>query len=252
VLDALAIAVADADPDGTALVMPDGMALSADLLAAIQRLDGAAQARLETTMVEARKAEEDRLLAGALDARIIELDQWWQDLDVASDLLSKEQFPAWARRQRVAELVIVASELLAEMTGGRYRFDEQFAIIDEATGASRKARTLSGGEKFEAALALALAVSEIAGRSGVRFDTLFLDEGFAGLDQNNLNRALDAIEREVEAGRCIVVITHIGAVADRIRDVLLISPDGVGGSSARWLDDDERSELGADLDLTSV
>jgi exonuclease SbcC len=78
---------------------------------------------------------------------------------------------------------------------------------------------------------------------------LFLDEGFAGLDQQNLDRALDALEREVEQGRRIVLITHIGAVADRIKDVLYIEPDGVGGSKARWLNEEERFELGADLDL---
>ena len=108
---------------------------------------------------------------------------------------------------------------------------------------------LSGGEKFEASLGLALGVAEIAGRSGIRFDTLFLDEGFAGLDQAHLNRALDALESEVEAGRCIVLITHIGSVADRIKDVLLIEPDDSGGSSTRWLNEEERFELGADLDL---
>ena len=138
------------------------------------------------------------------------------------------------------------------MTGGRYRFDNHLRISDEVAGATRSATTLSGGEKFEAALALALGVAEIAGRSGIRFDTLFLDEGFAGLDQPNLDRALDVLETEVENGRRVVLITHIGSVADRIKDVLYIEPDGHGGSKTRWLNEEERYELGADLDLTEV
>ena len=59
----------------------------------------------------------------------------------------------------------------------------------------------------------------------------------------------DALEGEVEAGRSIVLITHIGSVADRIQNVLLIQPDGAGGSTTKWLDEEERFELGADLDL---
>jgi hypothetical protein len=38
-------------------------------------------------------------------------------------------------------------------------------------------------------------------------------------------------------------------VADRIRDVLLVQPDGHGGSTMKWLNEEERFELGADLDL---
>ena len=96
-------------------------------------------------------------------------------------------------------------------------------------------------------------MAEIAGRSGIRFDTLFLDEGFAGLDQPNLDRALDALDTEVdERAARVVLITHIGSVADHIRDVLYIEPDGQGGSKTRWLNEEERYELGADLDLTEV
>ena len=65
-------------------------------------------------------------------------------------------------------------------------------------------------------------MAEIAGRSGVRIDTLFLDEGFAGLDQAHLDRTIDALESQVEAGRCIVLITHIGSVADRIQREIVI------------------------------
>jgi hypothetical protein len=41
-------------------------------------------------------------------------------------------------------------------------------------------------------------------------------------------------------------------VAERIRDVLLVQSDGVGGSHTKWLDENERFELGADLDLAEV
>jgi exonuclease SbcC len=240
-----------ADPDDQQLgARPDG----ADPFAAVtrdrvQQIVGAARRLVTEAARAADKAAEEVRTAAALDHRVQDLTSWRADLDGAIEVLKKENFPAWARTLRMADLVATASELLAEMTNGRYRFGPSLLISDDIAGIVRKASTLSGGEKFEASLALALSVSEIAGRSGVRVDTLFLDEGFAGLDQAHLNRALDALENQVEAGRCIVLITHIGSVADRIKDVLLIEPDGAGGSTTRWLNEEERFELGADLDL---
>ncbi len=245
---------AQADPERawiTAAPDPDDP-LSPATSEAVQQVVGAASAAASAARREASAAKADVKTAKELDQRLQALAAWRADLAGAAEALRKENFPAWARDQRIAELVDTASQLLSGMTGGRYRFDSHLRIIDDVAGAVRAATTLSGGEKFEAALALALSVAEIAGRSGIRFDTLFLDEGFAGLDQQNLDRALDALEDEVEQGRRVVLITHIGAVADRIRDVLFVEPDGMGGSKTRWLDEEERFELGADLDLTDA
>ena len=49
--------------------------------------------------------------------------------------------------QRIAELVETASELLLQMTGGRYRFDNHLRISDEVAGATRSATTLLGRGK---------------------------------------------------------------------------------------------------------
>jgi exonuclease SbcC len=243
-----------ADPGGAkiAVSLDATSPLDPETVGSVQQLRGAALAGRAEADGEVQRAEGDRSLVAELDRRIAALTNWSADLAGAVEVLKKDQFPAWARDQRITELVQSSSDLLSQMTGGRYRFDPHLRISDEIAGVVRSASTLSGGEKFEAALALALGVAEIAGRSGIRFDTLFLDEGFAGLDQANLDRALDALETEVEAGRCIVLITHIGAVADRIKDVLLVESDGSGGSKTRWLNEEERFELGADLDLVSI
>jgi exonuclease SbcC len=242
-----------ADPDGTIAIHPDPAApLAPETVKAVEQLVGAAERASNEAASEVQRAESDKVQASDLDERLVALAAWNADLVGAAEILKKDRFPTFARDERITELVQTSSDLLSQMTGGRYRFDPHLRISDEVAGIVRSASTLSGGEKFEAALALALGVAEVAGRSGIRFDTLFLDEGFAGLDQANLDRALDALESEVEAGRCIVLITHIGAVADRIKDVLLVEPDGSGGSKTRWLNEEERYELGADLDLVSV
>jgi exonuclease SbcC len=243
--------VSESDPAGTEIgEAPDpDNPLGTDTHDSMQRMVGGARRLAKEATTAAEVANRAVKTAKDLDKRVGDLNTWRADLDGAIDVLKKDNFPTWARNVRIADLVDTASEILSEMTSSRYRFDSALRISDEIAGIVRKASTLSGGEKFEASLALALGVSEIAGRSGVRIDTLFLDEGFAGLDQAHLNRALDALENEVEAGRCIVLITHIGSVADRIQDVLLVQPDGAGGSTMKWLNEEERFELGADLDL---
>jgi exonuclease SbcC len=251
VVSALVSLMTEADPEGTQFEeSPDPEnPLSNDTRSLVQQVVGGAKRLATHASSEARDAQKKVKVAAELDERIEALNTWSADLDGAIHVLKKDNFPGWARKIKMSDLVETASEHLSEMTDSRFRFDPSLQISDEVAGVVRKATTLSGGEKFEASLALALGVSEIAGRSGVRIETLFLDEGFSGLDQAHLNRALDALEREVETGRSIVLITHIGAVADRIQDVLLIQPDGAGGSTTRWLDEDERFELGADLDL---
>jgi exonuclease SbcC len=243
--------MADADPDRSQFDQaPDPAApLTGATRDVVQRVIGGARTMAADTAIAARRAAEAVGKAKEIDQRVTALQSWSADLASAMDVLKKENFPKWARGVKIADLVDTASEYLSEMTDSRFRFDPTLQISDELAGIVRKASTLSGGEKFEASLALALGVSEIAGRSGVRIETLFLDEGFAGLDESHLNRALDALEREVATGRSIVLITHISAVADRIQDVLLIQPDGAGGSTLKWLDEDERFQLGADLDL---
>jgi hypothetical protein len=67
-----------------------------------------------------------------------------------------------------------------------------------------------------------------------------------------ITELVEAASGLVAQGRRVVLITHIGSVADRIKDVSYIEPDGTGGSKARWLTEEERYELGADLDLAEV
>ena len=79
-------------------------------------------------------------------------------------------------------------------------------------------------------------------RSGGRLESLFLDEGFGSLDRNNLDSAIEALSLVAGTGRMVGVISHVGAVAEQIDEVLAVTRSATG-SRVTWLSRTERQEL---------
>lgn len=158
--------------------------------------------------------------AAALDAQIANVEPIARALDVLYLLLSGVKFKKFVTERKQDKLLGVATSILGRMTNERYGFGADMSIVDRSASQARSAETLSGGEKFLASLALALALVEIARRSGRHFGALFLDEGFGSLDPQALDEALAELERQAKTGRMIGVITHVTSVRDYIDDVL--------------------------------
>mgnify|MGYP001351666033 CR=1 FL=1 len=112
----------------------------------------------------------------------------------------------------------------------REKVDEALALTSTDMFADRFVDTLSGGERFLASLALALALSDIASGSAGRLDCLFLDEGFSSLDGEALEGAIAAVERMADHGRLVAVITHLPGVAERLGAAIHVSKDPSGAS----------------------
>lgn len=143
-------------------------------------------------------------------------------------------------------LLGIASDLLGTMTGSRFGFAEDFEIVTRGpggTGFKHPAARLSGGEKFLASLALALALAELHSRSGPRLGSLFLDEGFATLDTDALESALSMLRAHTGDERMVMVISHLRAIAEAVDDVLWVERAESAGSAARWLTPAQRDEL---------
>jgi exonuclease SbcC len=123
-----------------------------------------------------------------------------------------------------------ASLRLAAMTDGRFTLrhsDERtrgggasglsILVSDAFTGTERDVATLSGGETFQASLALALGIADaVAGTGAVPLSALFVDEGFGMLDPDALEQALTELDRLREGGRLVGVISHVAAMRERI------------------------------------
>jgi exonuclease SbcC len=140
-------------------------------------------------------------------------------------LLRSDKFPRWLVASALDALVADASTGLAELSGGQFELthDEgEFLVVDHADAdARRPVKTLSGGETFQASLALALALSaqmsSLAAEGAARLDSIFLDEGFGTLDEANLDVVAGTLENLAARGdRMVGVITHVPGLAERV------------------------------------
>lgn len=97
-------------------------------------------------------------------------------------------------------------------------------VIDNyQAGEVRTTKNLSGGETFLVSMALALGLSRMAGKK-IKVDSLFLDEGFDTLDEETLETALGTLASLKQEGKLIGVISHVGALKERINTKINVIP----------------------------
>jgi exonuclease SbcC len=150
------------------------------------------------------------------------------DHDVArllGELLRSNRFEKWMLTEALDVLIGAASITLFALSQGRYSLasndDEEFVVVDHANAdETRSVRTLSGGETFQASLALALALSDqlatLSTAGGAKLDAILLDEGFGSLDADTLDAVASTIEALGTEGRMVGVVTHVPALAERV------------------------------------
>ncbi|MBQ8093576.1 MAG: SMC family ATPase [Clostridia bacterium] len=127
-------------------------------------------------------------------------------------------------------------ELVRQMEAGDYRSQSglELNVMDHYNGTQRSVKSLSGGESFIASLSLALGLSEEIqlASSGIKMDTMFVDEGFGSLDDETLQQAMRALQSLTEGNRLIGIISHVGELRRSIDRQIVVSKDKSGGSRA--------------------
>ena len=141
------------------------------------------------------------------------------------------------------EIIMHANERLMKLTNNRYvmrRSTEvldarrkeglEIMVLDHNTGKERHIKSLSGGESFEAALALALGLADVvqSHSGGISLDTIFIDEGFGSLDPNSLDRAIEVLLELNDSGRAVGIISHVEELKERIFDKIEVIPTAEG------------------------
>ncbi|NOX74420.1 MAG: hypothetical protein GXP03_12650 [Alphaproteobacteria bacterium] len=132
------------------------------------------------------------------------------------------------------QVLDAANLRLGPMTANRYRLERDLEgggrgrrglgiqVFDIHTGKARPTTTLSGGETFIAALALALGLADaVESASGkIKLDTIFIDEGFGSLDTESgsgtLEQVLQALSSLVSQNRAVGLISHVPLVQEAI------------------------------------
>ena len=218
----------------------------------------AAQAAWEAADVAFREAEQRSAALGKAVRELAEADAGFAEvrarLEAATKLAdaadgklkgrAKVDFETFVLQSVFLRVLQFGNEHLGRMTGGRYALhlvDDarqassrglELEVADRAAGdARRPARTLSGGEGFLAALALALGLSESARRSsgGIELGALFVDEGFGSLDEVALERVVRILrDLPEQEDRVVGVISHVEELKRRIPTQVLVVPEARG------------------------
>ncbi|MFD8694269.1 AAA family ATPase [Kitasatospora purpeofusca] len=164
----------------------------------------------------------------------------------AVNTLSME-LEAYVLAGRLEQIADAANKRLSIMTNDRYQLRHSheketgqgrakaglgLRIRDGWTGVERETSTLSGGETFTTALALALGLADVVTQeaSGRPLGTLFIDEGFGSLDEQSLTDVMDVLDHLRAGNRAVGVVSHVGELRRRIPTQLHVKKRHQAGS----------------------
>jgi len=227
-------------------------ARQAELSAARTALREQAQ-QLAAQLLPNRTAAENYRAAAAARAALEQRWQWVSALAATAGgtLTSKQKIKleAYIQMNYLDRILRHANTRLMQMTAGQYELERigaenqrsqsglDLGVIDHYNGTRRSVKTLSGGESFKASLALALGLSDEvqSAAGGIRLDTLFLDEGFGSLDDESLEQAMRVLAGLTEGDRLVGIISHVGALKDRIDRQVVVRKGRTGGSTVELI-----------------
>ncbi|WP_153730718.1 AAA family ATPase [Sporosarcina obsidiansis] len=162
----------------------------------------------------------------------------------------KISFERFIQIEYLERIIQAANIRLRELSNGQYeliRSDRQetrgkqsglgIDVYDAYTGQTRDVKTLSGGEKFNASLCLALGMADViqSFQGAVRMETMFIDEGFGALDEEAIQKAIDTLIALQQSGRMIGIISHIDEMKEAIPATLQVTKLKEGYSKTKFV-----------------
>lgn len=179
--------------------------------------------------VQVSALQEQRTLQSIREAR-------WSRLSTLIGSAEGAKFRSFAQNITLRRLTALANEHLGRLHS-RYKLQTwpnmELVIEDlDMGGEIRSTRSLSGGEGFLVSMALALGLSDMAGKQ-TRIGSLFIDEGFGTLDSETLQAVVSVLEELRQQGRMVGIISHVDSLARQLGASIQISPLGNGRSSLK-------------------
>lgn len=164
-------------------------------------------------------------------------------------------FTTYVQRQYFEQMIHAANRRLQVMTDGQFllqcrQLDSlgkqgevglDLDVYSLATDRVRDVKTLSGGESFLTALAMALGMADVIQNTAgsVRLDALFIDEGFGSLDENSRLGAIRILRQLAGGKRLIGIISHVPELAEQVDRRLVVIKDEKGSRMEWHLDGPE-------------
>ena len=162
---------------------------------------------------------------------------------------AKIDFETYIQRQYFKQIIHEANKRLLTMsnhqfilklkeeanTGRKTNEGLDLSVYSLVTDSERDVKTLSGGESFLAALAMALGLSDIVERSAgaIHPDMMFIDEGFGSLDAQSRQQAIEVLGELASDSRMVGIISHVTELKEQIDRKLVVSRTDKG-SRAVW------------------
>ena len=171
-----------------------------------------------------------------LQKELTELEKRKRNLDVLNRMFRGDGFVKWVSQIYLKQLCSIANERFKKLTHNQLELDVDdkynFIVRDYLhEGKTRLLKTLSGGQTFQAALSLAMALSEqIQQYQKVKQQFFFMDEGFGSLDKESLSLVFDTLKQLRKEERTVGIISHVEELQTEIDHAILVSNDPEKGS----------------------
>lgn len=162
---------------------------------------------------------------------------------------AKIDFETYIQRQYFKQIIHEANKRLLTMsnhqfilklkeeanTGRKTNEGLDLSVYSLVTDSERDVKTLSGGESFLAALAMALGLSDIVEWSAgaIHPDMMFIDEGFGSLDAQSRQQAIEVLAELAGDSRMVGIISHVTELKEQIDRKLVVNRTD-NGSRAVW------------------
>lgn len=246
--------IAELERDLSGKIRPD----TASLQAAMDELKGQLERIVaELHAVGGHEREARRLLAAIseAEARFRDLEQQQQRVTDIYQMLKgdnplKISFERYILIEFLEQILHAANVRLTDLSNGQFRLERSdrlesrgkqsglgLDVYDAYTGLNRDVKSMSGGEKFNASLCLALGMTDViqAYQGGVSIEMMFIDEGFGSLDEDSLNKAIATLVDLQRSGRMIGVISHVQELKMAFPAVLEVSKTKEGHSRTKFI-----------------
>lgn len=187
---------------------------------------------------ELKTDEEARIKRAGIEDELKKLKHQVAVWDRLNTLVGSSSGDKYRRYVQSLVLLTLLKNANVELTKlhSRYRLakgggDMEIKVIDsDLADQERPTDNLSGGETFIVSLALALGLAQMASNN-VRIDSLFLDEGFGTLDDDSLEKALNALSSLNAHGKTVGLISHVDQIKERIPSKIVVKRSAQPGVS---------------------